>query len=134
MKPARNSNKKIEGLLQMVLVLLSAAVLSFSPCAADLAYRKHRGGNVPELKQACAIERAVNQLRDWPPPNPHDPTAVIPCGFGPCGGEISLFDNWAKKNSSPAAHQLLRDELADMCVYAVAVDLRFLRGYCSTLE
>lgn len=120
----------------MVLVLLSAAVLSFSPCAADLAYRKHRGGNVPELKQACAIERAVNQLRDWPPPNPYlRPTAPCrECETYHYEINLQYFNKWVEENSSPAAHQLLRDELADMCAYAVAVDLRFLRGYCSTLE
>jgi len=117
----------------MVLVLLSAAVLSFSPCAANLAFHKHARVHVPELQQACAIERAVNQLRDWPPTNPYDPTSDPQCGFGPCEGRISNFDNWAKKNSSPAAHQLLRAELAGMCAYALAVDLRFLGGYCSTV-
>jgi hypothetical protein len=43
----------------------------------------------------------------------------------------STLNKWAEENSSPAAHQLLRAELAGMCAYALAVDLRFLGGYCS---
>jgi hypothetical protein len=41
------------------------------------------------------------------------------------------YNRWVAENSSPAAHQLLQAELADMCTYAFVTDLPFVDDYCS---
>jgi len=101
-----------------MLVLITAIVLG-SPCGMSAAYRKHGGAAVPQLTYACAIEHAATQLRDWPPT----------CEFSTFSTRAA-FTKWEDENSSPDAHQRLQTELADMCVYALATDLRFVGDYC----
>tara|TARA_B110000971_G_scaffold171714_1_gene176527 strand:+ start:560 stop:1072 length:513 start_codon:yes stop_codon:yes gene_type:complete len=88
---------------------------------------------MPELAQACAIERAATQLRDWPPTNPWElpTTPCTECSTDHYKIELHYFNKWAEENSSPAAHQTLETELADMCSYALATDLRFVGEYCN---
>jgi hypothetical protein len=116
--------------LNMLLILTILAL--GSPCGTYDAYRKHGHTNIPQLAAACAIEHATISLRDWPPTNPHV-QSEYQGGFG--GGDTtdwtSPFDKWANENSSPAAHQALQTELADMCSYALATDFRFVGDYCS---
>jgi len=108
----------------MFLAILTTGVLG-TPCSTLSAFGTHGAAHsTPELAQACAIERAATQLRDWPPTNPY-------VRYATDDGWTSAFDQWAAEHSSSAAHQALQTELDDMCSHALATDLRFVGDYCN---